>query len=469
MKTNLKAMSHRFSEQRLAGGFGALAARQDEYALLRRAVLANLLWEDLAYQHGHEVAEQIARLVPRVEPQRVFDLAVEAKLRQNLRHVPLFLAREMARHPTHRHLVADLLERIIIRPDDATEFLALYWREGRCPLASGVKRGLARAFTKFDAYQLAKYKQAGQRIKLRDVMFLVHPSPVDQAQAEIWRQFVEGTLPPPDTWEVALSRGADKRETFTRLIRERKLGALAFLRNLRLMTTAGVDEDTIRYGFSTINPRWLLPSHYLSAATQAAHWRPEIQELMLRGLQQAPRLTGTTILIVDVSGSMWNQLSAHSIMSRLDVAAMLATLVREVSEHVRIFATGGIDSARIHRTEEVDGGLRGFDLAYAIGRCSARLGGGGIFTRQALEYVRGVVSGDVERIIVFSDSQDCDLPDRRTPAPFGRYNYIVDVSAHTHGVAYDRVWTAEIVGWSERIIDFVYAYEGIAWKTAEEE
>lgn len=33
----------------------------------------------------------------------------------------------------------------------------------------------------------------------------------------VWKQLVENTLKPPDTWEVALSAGKDKRENFERL------------------------------------------------------------------------------------------------------------------------------------------------------------------------------------------------------------------------------------------------------------
>ena len=42
---NLKP-APKFENTQLAGGYGALAARQSNVALLRRAVLANLLWED---------------------------------------------------------------------------------------------------------------------------------------------------------------------------------------------------------------------------------------------------------------------------------------------------------------------------------------------------------------------------------------------------------------------------------------
>ena len=68
---------------------------------------------------------------------------------------------------------------------------------------------------------------------------------------------------------------------------------------------------------------------------------------------------------------------------------------------------------------------------------------------------------DFDRIIVFSDSQDCDWPDKRIPKPFGRHNYICDVSAHTKGINYKGVWTAEISGWSEHFLTFIASLEGI--------
>ena len=58
-----------------------------------------------------------------------------------------------------------------------------------------------------------------------------------------------------------------------------------------------------------------------------------------------------------------------------------------------------------------------------------------------------------------SDSQDCDAPHLQVPKPFGKRNYIVDVSAHTRGVGYDRVWTAEISGWSEHFLTYIAACE----------
>src|ERR1051325_7540236 len=117
-----------------------------------------------------------------------------------LRHVPLLLVRVMARHKTHRHLVGDTLARVIQRADELSEFVAIYWKDGRVPLSGQVKKGLAAAFPKFDEYALAKYNRPGP-IKLRDVLFLAHAKPRDAAQAEAWKRLVEGQLTTPDTWE----------------------------------------------------------------------------------------------------------------------------------------------------------------------------------------------------------------------------------------------------------------------------
>ena len=62
----------------------------------------------------------------------------------------------------------------------------------------------------------------------------------------MFTKLVDKTLATPDTWEVALSAGADKKETFERLIRENRLGGMALLKNLRNMVQAGVDQKLLR-------------------------------------------------------------------------------------------------------------------------------------------------------------------------------------------------------------------------------
>src|SRR5277367_6316296 len=133
---------------------GARAAVLTAEQALRRSVLACMLWEDEFYESGVTIAERIRTLVPKVEAAKVAALAVEARTKMKLRHVPLFLVREMARLPTHRALVAETLVQVILRADELAEFLAIYWAEGKMPLSGQAKKGLAAAFTKFDEYAL---------------------------------------------------------------------------------------------------------------------------------------------------------------------------------------------------------------------------------------------------------------------------------------------------------------------------
>lgn len=463
MKTNEKAKlvaDYRMDgENRLAGGMGAMSAKQGAEALLRRNVMTCLLWEDAFYQSGSEIARSIKELIPQVAPKTVRDIAVEARMVQKLRHVPLYLAVLMSEQGgEYRKLVSGLLPVIINRADELAEILAIYWKNGRKPIGKQLKVGLANAFLKFDEYRLAKYNRDNV-VKLRDVMFMVHPHPMGEEQEALFKKLAEDTLESPDTWEVALSAGADKKATFERLINEGKLGALAFLRNLRKMEEVGVDREVIKKGFETINPRWLLPINYLMAYKASPRWMTEIEKLMFRGYEKAPKLKGRTIIVIDVSGSMGCYISSKSKSDRIEVATAMAMMAREVCEDVVIYATAGSDGANMHKTELLPS-HRGFAIIDAIKTASRTLGGGGIFTRQCLEYIKQEERGVADRIIIFSDSQDCDYSAKRVPAPFGKTNYIVDVSSHTHGVNYDGIWTAEIAGWSEYFIPFIFAMEG---------
>src|ERR1700690_2511919 len=235
---------------------------------LRRTVLSCMLWESEFYEDGVQIAGRMHELVPKVAAGKVAALAVEAREKMKLRHAPLLLVREMARHATHRALVAETLTRVIQRADELAEFVAIYWAEGRAPLSGQVKKGLAAAFPKFDEYALAKYDRAGA-VRLKDVLFLCHARPNDADQAGVWRRLIEGNLFPPDTWEVALSGGGDKRAHWERLLAERKLGALALLRNLRNMKDADVGEEAVNHALSAMKTERVLPFRFLAAARYA--------------------------------------------------------------------------------------------------------------------------------------------------------------------------------------------------------
>jgi len=417
---------------------GAPARNVSVELQLRRSVLACLLWESQFYEDGVEIAGRIAELVPKVAADKVAALAVEAREQMKLRHAPLLLVREMARHTTHRALVSETLPRIIQRADELAEFVAIYWKDGRVPLSGQVKKGLAAAFPKFDEYQLAKYDRGGP-IKLRDVLFLCHAKPRDEAQAEVWKKLVSGSLTAPDTWEVALSSGADKREAWERLLRERKLGTLALLRNLRNMREAGVEEPLVLSALRDMSTGRVLPFRFLAAARYAPQWEETLEQAMLKSVAAAEKLSGKTIVLVDVSGSMTAPLSRRSEMQRTDAAYGLAVLLREIAEKVAVFSFS--DNLVQVATR------RGFALRDAIDASQRH---NGTYLGKAVEELDRKEKYD--RLVVITDEQAHD----RVPAPSGK-GYVINVASSKNGVGYGK-WT-HIDGWSELVIEYIRALE----------
>jgi 60 kDa SS-A/Ro ribonucleoprotein len=417
---------------------GAVAKRITPEQELRRSVMANMLFEGTFYESGVSIAERIASLIPKVKPETVARIAREARTEFKLRHVPLLLVREMARGTAEaRRLVADTLFDIIQRPDELTEFVAIYWKDKRQSLSAQVKKGLARAFGKFNEYSLAKYNRDGA-VKLRDVLFLSHAKPKDKEQEALFKKVVDNQLQTPDTWEVALSGGADKKEAFTRLISERKLGALAMLRNLRNMQTAGVAEDVIRTGLLTMNVERVLPFRFISAAKYAPKFEPELEQAMFKCLEGQQKLAGKTALLVDTSGSMEGQISGKSDLSRFEAAAALAILLREICEQVVVWD--------FSNTPVLIPARRGFALRDAM---NAAAEWSGTYTENAK---KAADREGYDRIIILTDEQS----HQSLSNPNGK-GYVINVAAYKNGVGYG-AWN-HIDGWSEAVIDYIQQYE----------
>lgn len=453
-------------------------------AQLNRTLMSCLLWEDGFYEDGIEVGQRIATLAHECRPIDVAQSAILAREQQHLRHVSLLLARELARHPSlkyasreDRSLIGKTIERVIQRADEIPEFLALYWKDGKTPIAKQVKRGLAAALRKFDEYQLAKYDRDQKAVRLRDVMFLTHPRPdtrIKQSDGEtfmrvsdctvspaivkpkykrgdtkrhlegqgaLWYRLSEQKLKTPDTWEVALSAGADKRATFERLITEGKLGYLALLRNLRNMIEAGCSEQLVRDAIALRKgANRVLPFRFLAAAKHAPTFEPELDQAMIATLDELGKLPGRTLVLIDNSGSMYVPMSAKSDLQRADAAAGVAILARGISESARVFSFS-------ERLAEVPP-RTGMALRDAIQSATEH---GGTYLGRSVELMNQQV---YDRLIVITDEQSHDT----VPQPKGR-GYLINVASNRNGVGYG-AWV-HIDGWSEQCVRFIQEYEAV--------
>ncbi len=451
---------------------GALSARINAEQQLRRSVMACMLWEDTFYESGESIADRISQAILQVKPDKVAAIAIEARTKMKLRHVPLLIVRQMARMATHKHLVAETLAQVIQRPDEITEFLAIYWKDKKEPLSAQVKKGLARAFAKFDEYSLAKYNQDG-KVKLRDALFMCHANPkyatnplldgearivqreyvdkksgnkvakaLERHDASLYAKLVNKTLQTPDTWEVALSGGADKKEVFERLMSEKKLGALAFIRNLRNMQQAGCDKGKVQLYSETVNIERVLPFRFIAAARHVPQWEPMIESMMLRCLTAQEKLSGKTVIVVDNSGSMYGaQVSKKSEIDRSDAACALAILVREIADDPIILSFSNVTTLVPAR--------RGFALRDAIKNATQHA------STDTYTAIRAANSLKPDRVIVITDEQS----QTRVSAPDCKKAYFVNVSVEKNGIGYG-AWT-HIDGWSEAIIDYIRATESI--------
>ena len=416
---------------------GAKAKNISVEKQLERSVLSTMLFEGQFYEDGVDIATRISDLATKSKPEFVAELAVKARSEGNLRHVPLHLANALIKAKFNR--VDDLITEVIQRPDEMAELVSMYWAGKKKPLAAALKRGLAKAFTKFDAYQVAKYRGLDNAITLRDIMFLVHPTPVDKAMAKVYKQLADNTLAAPKTWEKRASAGEDQKKVFTSMIKENKLGALAMIRNLRNMQEAGVADDVIRKGIAQMNVERVLPFRFITAAKYAPKFESELEAAMFKNLELEDKLPGKTVVLVDTSGSMMGtKVSAKSELDRMDAAMALAMLLREICETVEIYSFS--DNTVLVPPR------RGFALRDAIRQSQMSAG-----TRLGAAVTKANTVG-YDRLIVFTDEQSAD----RVPDPKG-LGYMINVASYKNGVGYGK-WI-HLDGFSESVVKWMQSFE----------
>lgn len=421
---------------------GAQAARLSGAQSLRRSVLSCLLWEREFYEDGEDIAARIYRLAQSQPVEEVAALAVEARTRFKLRHVPLVLLSALSKRGMS--VTGETIAQTIRRADEIAEFLAVHAKlNGTEPnqikkiLTAQIKKGLARAFLRFDAYQLAKYDRAGA-IRLRDALFLCHAKPDTPERALIWKELINGTLASPDTWEVALSSGSDKKETFERLLSEGKLGYLALLRNLRNMAQADVSGDLIKKAIlERKGAQDVLPFRFVAAARAVPQFEPWLDQAMLASMADTPTLSGHTIFLVDVSSSMNASLSAKSDLTRMDAACTLASIANVESRRVFSFSGGVVEvPPRL--------GMAGIDVIRRSQGCTGTDLGRAVTTVNMIPH---------DRLIVITDEQSRS----RVPDPIAKRAYMINVASAENGVGSGR-WS-RIDGFSEAVLRYISELE----------
>lgn len=418
---------------------------------LTKAVLSCMLFEDQYYRSGSEMADRMLELCDQVSPQFVADLALKARNDIYLRSVPLFLMVKALKMQSDGNKVGlgELISEVIQRPDEMGEIISLYWKYNTTKmLPNQLKVGIRKALKKFKAYQLAKHDYNSAAVSVKDVLRLVHPKPDNKQQSELWKSIIDGTIQTPDTWETALSSGADKKETFERLIREKKLGYMALLRNLRNMEQVGCDLDLVTEAITNqdaILKSKLMPFRFLSAFHNVINPAlvTAIDKAFVMSMANVPVLKGTTILLVDVSGSMNHPVSFKSSITLMTAASAVAAILKETGRCVTYTFSEGL--------VKVSSMLHGLEYIYAVRDSQAN---GGTYLSDAVSKVEG---DPCDRVIIITDEQSHDGPPAKC---WAKYGYVVNVAGYAPSVVNGaRGWQSIAGGWSDKIVSYIAAYE----------
>lgn len=204
------------------------------------------------------------------------------------------------------------------RPDDITNILAYQISRYKKPIPNAMRRGLAAAFNKFDAYSLAKYRSEDAAVTLVDAVNMLHPKPTEK-NAEALAALMKGNLRNEETWETLVSAaGSDskkKQEAWKKLLSEGKLGYLALVRNLRNISDVA-DRELLSQAAKALQNKELLKKSLILPFQLVTAYR----ELLSKGAsgelvdalaaaielscENLKPIKGNGAIFLDVSGSM---------------------------------------------------------------------------------------------------------------------------------------------------------------------
>lgn len=278
------------------------------------------------YRSANDTFQRLKELVAITDKLFVAKAAVYARVVFGMRSITHVVASELAKHLAGQAWAKDFYSAIIYRPDDMMEILSYHTaNNGKIP--NSMKKGLANAFNKFDAYKLAKYRGEGKGFKLIDVVNLVHPTPVENNKEAI-NALVKGELKSFDTWETELSNAGQlakseeekvtlKKQVWVKLITDRKLGYFALLKNLRNIIEQAPEIITVALtqltDESLIKKSLVLPFRFLTAyeEIQKLNDGKIVREVLMAlnravdiSINNVPIFDGETLIVLDESGSM---------------------------------------------------------------------------------------------------------------------------------------------------------------------
>lgn len=367
--TNVTAVNHK-------GGIGVVRSAKSELFL---AVVSDFGNEATFYETADNRSARISKLARQVaveDPEWVTNLINWLRNEGNMRSISLIVALESAKAlidakiPGGRKVIVNS----IARADEPGEALAYWFANYGRKLPAAVKRGIADGATKtYNEYALGKYDTASKGFRFADVIQLVHPTPTDARQSDVFKFALDrqrdNSAVPAESLTLLANRKAflalskaEKRKIVTSengsavlkaagLTWENiggeigldaeiwqalipTMGYMALLRNLRNFEEAGVSAKVLdEVATRLADPEQVaksrqLPFRFLSAyrATgKSLRFGYPLEKALNASLANVPSLSGNTLVLVDRSGSMFYTNSEKTDMTFADTGALFGT------------------------------------------------------------------------------------------------------------------------------------------------
>ena len=486
---------------------GHVAYRLDARDRLMSYVLTSFVNEPKYYGDNTDELVTLAKELAATDGLFVAQLAVYARTVMNMRSSSHLLLATLAHEVKGEQYVRRAVRTAVVRGDDVTEMLAAYFAlfPGE-PLPNSLRRGLRDALDRMSDYELAKYRMADRPVKMADAVKLCHTR-----RREATRALLAGELGKPTSWETELSAHGNTTETWEMLLAQDKVPYMALLRNLRNLleaNPAGLDaalerladprmvaasrqlpfrfwsayravEDMGRRATYTLGARFsnrMLAEQlfalfgrthqpYMESRTESFDPGNKALAALSRALDASvanyPKLPGRTLVAVDMSGSMYCQLSGMGSVRYVDVAALLAACLVHLSDSCVVYAFSN-DAERV----PVMAGATVLDTMRLFNGHGGCTNMESVFLKAALEHV------DVDRMVFLSDNE----VNRGYSQRSGKQCLQVNLEAYRRAVSH-RVWlhavdlagygttqfsgvdTTFTAGWSEKVLNFILLAE----------
>ena len=341
---------------------GNVQYKQDQHEMLVQYAIGLVYGKDSFYESFDTSLSEMKALITRMAINEkncefIANVILFVRNEIGLRTLPIVMVVEFANALRNnkfqwkplRYLVTETIQ----RADDITEMFAyaeqIFKNKKSIPLA--LKKGIASAFLKFDEYQMQKYNRQNKAKKLKDVMCVTHPKPLNNAQADMFKRLLEDKLDTPYTWETVLSANgqlnSNERKTnyelWNDLVTREGSGNLpyqAMLRNLRNIENAiyenGVNNsnDLIQrvveklINEKTLERMKLFPWSFIKAyeSVQSTQLKAAINNAAENSSKHIPKLGNKIWIILDESGSMGGDPMMHA-------ANLVAALVKSAQLH----------------------------------------------------------------------------------------------------------------------------------------